>query len=78
LDFSTADCPNSPSNYRECGSSWYKKIFLCTVAVHWNKKSTVMTDYSARNCQLLEEDSTGGTVIPQGITESLKRNPPEE
>jgi hypothetical protein len=34
--------------------------------------------YFARNCQLMNEESTVRMVIPPGITSSGTRNPPEE
>jgi hypothetical protein len=34
--------------------------------------------YSARNYHFMDEESTGGIVILQGITSSWIRNPPKE
>jgi hypothetical protein len=42
--------------------------------LHFTKRKA----YSAGNYQLLDEESTGRMIIPQGITSSWIRNPPEE
>jgi hypothetical protein len=37
----------------------------------------IVIGYSARNYQIMDEESTGGKLIPQGVTILWMRNPPD-
>jgi hypothetical protein len=60
-DFSSATCQHSPSNVPRLWQSVVKNG---------------ITGESAGNCQIMDEESTGGMVIPLGITSSGMKNPP--
>jgi hypothetical protein len=52
-------------------------VFLPGITSSW-MRNPLEEFFSARNCQLMDEVSNGGMVIPLGITSSWMRNQPEE
>jgi hypothetical protein len=51
---------------------------VCLAGITTSWRNPPEECYSAENCHLIDEESTGRMIMSMGITNLVMRNPPEE